>query len=161
MVLQLDLQQQACHICIKSRTPHACPGTYQLETDLLSACGAGTIFAYGQTGCGKTFTMEGKEDPPELRGIIPQAFDHIFTEIAKGTDAHGTPMAGCCTRSDCEIQHNFHRVAFAVNLCCSRVNLCCCATTLQLCTLYWSVCSSSAALLLCYHLSQGCQISLL
>ncbi|KAL0049957.1 hypothetical protein WJX82_001623 [Trebouxia sp. C0006] len=44
----------------------------------------GTIFAYGQTGCGKTFTMEGKEDPPELRGIIPQAFDHIFTEIAKG-----------------------------------------------------------------------------
>ena len=28
--------------------------------------------------------MEGKEEPPELRGIIPQAFDHIFTEIAKG-----------------------------------------------------------------------------
>ena len=45
----------------------------------------GTIFAYGQTGCGKTFTMEGKEEPAELRGIIPQAFDHIFTEIAKGT----------------------------------------------------------------------------
>lgn len=45
---------------------------------------AGTIFAYGQTGCGKTFTMEGKEEPAELRGIIPQAFDHIFTEIAKG-----------------------------------------------------------------------------
>lgn len=44
----------------------------------------GTIFAYGQTGCGKTFTMEGKEEPAELRGIIPQAFDHIFTEIAKG-----------------------------------------------------------------------------
>jgi kinesin family protein 3/17 len=27
----------------------------------------GTIFAYGQTGCGKTFTMMGTLDPPELR----------------------------------------------------------------------------------------------
>jgi len=74
-----------------------------LKLIVLSACGAGTIFAYGQTGCGKTFTMEGKEDPPELRGIIPQAFDHIFTEIAKGTDAHGTRMAGLCSWSDREI----------------------------------------------------------
>ena len=24
----------------------------------------GTIFAYGQTGAGKTFTMEGVQDPP-------------------------------------------------------------------------------------------------
>lgn len=48
---------------------------------------AGTIFAYGQTGCGKTFTMEGREEPADLRGVIPQAFDHIFTEIAKGVVA--------------------------------------------------------------------------
>ena len=48
---------------------------------------AGTIFAYGQTGCGKTFTMEGKEEPSNLRGIIPQAVDHIFAEIAKGGPA--------------------------------------------------------------------------
>ncbi len=53
---------------------------------------AGTIFAYGQTGCGKTFTMEGKEDPAELRGIIPQAFDHIFTEIAKGISLAVEPL---------------------------------------------------------------------
>lgn len=51
---------------------------------MLCVMPAGTIFAYGQTGCGKTFTMEGKEEPAELRGVIPQAFDHIFTEIAKG-----------------------------------------------------------------------------
>ena len=38
----------------------------------------GTIFAYGQTGAGKTFTMEGKADVPELRGIIPHSFQHIF-----------------------------------------------------------------------------------
>ena len=31
----------------------------------------GTIFAYGQTGCGKTHTMVGKAEPAELRGIIP------------------------------------------------------------------------------------------
>ena len=38
----------------------------------------GTIFAYGQTGCGKTFTMMGIVDNPELKGIIPNAFSHIF-----------------------------------------------------------------------------------
>ncbi|KAL4436755.1 hypothetical protein ABPG75_003894 [Micractinium tetrahymenae] len=43
-----------------------------------------TVFAYGQTGCGKTFTMEGRDEPAEQRGIIPRAFDHIFQEIQKG-----------------------------------------------------------------------------
>ena len=38
----------------------------------------GTIFAYGQTGCGKTYTMMGVVDNPELKGIIPNAFSHIF-----------------------------------------------------------------------------------
>jgi len=40
-----------------------------------------TIFAYGQTGCGKTHTMMGDPaDPPE-RGIIPNCFAHIFGVI--------------------------------------------------------------------------------
>ena len=38
----------------------------------------GTIFAYGQTGTGKSHTMEGKDDPPDLRGIIPNSCCHIF-----------------------------------------------------------------------------------
>lgn len=38
----------------------------------------GTIFAYGQTGCGKTHTMLGVPGNPELRGIIPNCFAHIF-----------------------------------------------------------------------------------
>jgi len=38
----------------------------------------GTIFAYGQTGCGKTHTMIGKKDDKTERGIIPNAFNHIF-----------------------------------------------------------------------------------
>ncbi|GFN81582.1 kinesin-like protein [Plakobranchus ocellatus] len=43
----------------------------------------GTIFAYGQTGTGKTYTMEGLRAIPEKRGIIPNSFAHIFGHIAK------------------------------------------------------------------------------
>jgi len=46
----------------------------------------GTIFAYGQTGTGKTFTMEGTPQAPELRGIIPNSFAHIFGHIAKESE---------------------------------------------------------------------------
>mmetsp|Transcript_7002 Transcript_7002/g.13920 ORF Transcript_7002/g.13920 Transcript_7002/m.13920 type:complete len:228 (-) Transcript_7002:1930-2613(-) len=45
----------------------------------------GTVFAYGQTGTGKTHTMEGQWDPHEMRGIIPRAFNRIFERI---TDTH-------------------------------------------------------------------------
>ncbi|EGR28887.1 kinesin motor domain protein [Ichthyophthirius multifiliis] len=41
----------------------------------------GTIFAYGQTGTGKTHTMEGRADPPDQRGIIPRAFEHVYRVI--------------------------------------------------------------------------------
>ncbi|XP_030051400.1 kinesin-like protein KIF3C [Microcaecilia unicolor] len=43
----------------------------------------GTIFAYGQTGTGKTYTMQGVWAEPEKRGIIPTSFDHIFTHISR------------------------------------------------------------------------------
>ena len=42
----------------------------------------GTVFAYGQTGCGKSYTMMGVQDPPENLGVIPRAFDHIFDHVA-------------------------------------------------------------------------------
>lgn len=42
----------------------------------------GTVFAYGQTGCGKSYTMMGVEKPIENQGIIPRAFGHIFDHIA-------------------------------------------------------------------------------
>ncbi|KAJ1426240.1 kinesin-like protein, partial [Ochromonadaceae sp. CCMP2298] len=45
----------------------------------------GTIFAYGQTGAGKTHTMEGKPDPKQMRGIIPNSFQHIFEATASNT----------------------------------------------------------------------------
>jgi len=39
----------------------------------------GTVFAYGQTGCGKSFTMQGI---PSQRGLIPRSFQHIFESIS-------------------------------------------------------------------------------
>eukprot|EP00117_Sycon_ciliatum_P033371 scpid22121/ scgid25693/ Kinesin-like protein KIF17; KIF3-related motor protein len=47
----------------------------------------GTVFAYGQTGCGKSFSMTGIEDPPTQRGIIPRAFKHIFESVASNNEA--------------------------------------------------------------------------
>uniref|UniRef100_A0A7S1SCL8 Kinesin-like protein n=1 Tax=Alexandrium catenella TaxID=2925 RepID=A0A7S1SCL8_ALECA len=41
----------------------------------------GTIFAYGQTGTGKTHTMVGPAEPEELHGVIPRTFSHIFNNI--------------------------------------------------------------------------------
>ena len=40
-----------------------------------------TVFAYGQTGTGKTHTMEGEIDHAELKGIIPRAVEHIFETL--------------------------------------------------------------------------------
>ncbi|KAM4041045.1 kinesin-like protein KIF3C isoform 1-T1 [Anomaloglossus baeobatrachus] len=43
----------------------------------------GTIFAYGQTGTGKTYTMQGMWVDTDKRGVIPNSFDHIFTHISR------------------------------------------------------------------------------
>lgn len=43
----------------------------------------GTIFAYGQTSSGKTYTMTGTEDSP---GIIPLAVHNLFKIIKKIPD---------------------------------------------------------------------------
>ncbi|KAF7993833.1 hypothetical protein HCN44_011102 [Aphidius gifuensis] len=47
-----------------------------------------TVFAYGQTGTGKTFTMEGIDNDPSVHwksdscaGIIPRALSHLFDEL--------------------------------------------------------------------------------
>ncbi|CAD8095340.1 unnamed protein product [Paramecium sonneborni] len=40
----------------------------------------GTIFCYGQTGTGKTYTMMGQLDSDE-KGITPRTFEQIFNEI--------------------------------------------------------------------------------
>ena len=41
----------------------------------------GTIFAYGQTGTGKTHTMAGYETDEVQKGITPRTFEHIINAI--------------------------------------------------------------------------------
>ena len=46
-----------------------------------------TVFAYGPTGTGKTHTIEGNVDDPDLRGLIPRTADWVFDSlIAAGSD---------------------------------------------------------------------------
>lgn len=42
-----------------------------------------TVFAYGQTGTGKTHTMEGSLDHPDDYGVIPRAAEAIFEQLNK------------------------------------------------------------------------------
>ncbi|KAK5954323.1 hypothetical protein OHC33_004896 [Knufia fluminis] len=41
----------------------------------------GTVFAYGQTGAGKSYTMMGDMTDPEKKGIIPRIVEQIFDAI--------------------------------------------------------------------------------
>ena len=47
-----------------------------------------TMIAYGQTGTGKTFTMQGAPRG-EMRGIIPRAIEDVFYTIESGGDTKG------------------------------------------------------------------------
>ncbi|XP_029938685.1 kinesin-like protein KIF1A isoform X1 [Salarias fasciatus] len=44
------------------------------------------IFAYGQTGAGKSYTMMGKQDVKDQEGIIPLLCEDLFTKINDNTD---------------------------------------------------------------------------
>ncbi|XP_030747526.1 osmotic avoidance abnormal protein 3 isoform X2 [Sitophilus oryzae] len=55
---------------------------YPLVESVLEGYNA-TVFVYGQTGCGKSFTMEGIKGPdPSQKGVISRAFEHIFEAIS-------------------------------------------------------------------------------
>ncbi|XP_021693305.1 kinesin-like protein KIF17 [Aedes aegypti] len=66
---------------------------YPLIESVLEGYNA-TIFAYGQTGCGKSHTMQGTTynvsaaDPNNANniGIIPRSFEHVFEAIAVASD---------------------------------------------------------------------------
>lgn len=53
-----------------------------------------TIFAYGQTGTGKTYTMEGFKygQGEEQRGIIPRSMEEIFAYISSEQTQQSTFM---------------------------------------------------------------------
>ncbi|XP_060886547.1 kinesin-like protein KIF1A isoform X2 [Labrus mixtus] len=44
------------------------------------------IFAYGQTGAGKSYTMMGKQDVKDQQGIIPLLCEDLFTKIIDNID---------------------------------------------------------------------------
>ncbi|KAG4067581.1 hypothetical protein HA402_005353 [Bradysia odoriphaga] len=46
------------------------------------------VFAYGQTGTGKTFTMEGVRANENLKGIIPRAFEQIWFHINRAENTN-------------------------------------------------------------------------
>lgn len=61
----------------------------------------GTVFAYGQTGCGKSHTMQGPDIPPGIiltseqiaqRGLISRSFDHIFEAMSVTTGVRYLPL---------------------------------------------------------------------
>ena len=43
----------------------------------------GTLFCYGQTASGKTYTMEGIHNDPKIMGVIPRMMQYIFILIEK------------------------------------------------------------------------------
>ena len=46
----------------------------------------GTVFAYGQTASGKTYTMQGADiDDPDTRGIIPRMVSLVFDRIEEAS----------------------------------------------------------------------------
>jgi len=57
------------------------------------------IFAYGQTGAGKSYTMMGKQEPDQ-KGIIPQLCEELFQKVEQDTNEELTfsvEVRGFCT----------------------------------------------------------------
>jgi DNA repair exonuclease SbcCD ATPase subunit len=46
-----------------------------------------TVFAYGQSGSGKTFTMTGDLSDKRLHGMMPQAVEYLFQEVGRQTNS--------------------------------------------------------------------------
>lgn len=47
-----------------------------------------TVFAYGQTASGKTFTMQGPDHRhPELKGVIPRAVEALFEGVMNAPES--------------------------------------------------------------------------
>ena len=46
----------------------------------------GTIFVYGQTGAGKSFTMSGVMHDPHLKGLIPRLVERVFDKILESSE---------------------------------------------------------------------------
>lgn len=65
-----------------------------LIRDVLSGYEA-AVFAYGQTGTGKTYTMEGDLDSSERRGLVPRAAEALIRALAQGPYSDYSVFASC------------------------------------------------------------------
>mmetsp|Transcript_82725 Transcript_82725/g.151678 ORF Transcript_82725/g.151678 Transcript_82725/m.151678 type:complete len:1494 (-) Transcript_82725:7-4488(-) len=65
-----------------------------LVRDVLSGYEA-AAFAYGQTGTGKTYTMEGEVDSEEGRGLVPRATAAVIQAVSLGKYLSANITASC------------------------------------------------------------------
>lgn len=76
-----------------------------------------TVFAYGQTGTGKTHTMEGNMADPDGAGIIPRSVKAVFKHLEE-------------TRSEYSVRLSFLELYNEVRVCPWPLHaLACCAAT--------------------------------
>jgi hypothetical protein len=73
----------------------------------------GTVFAYGQTNSGKTYTMQGPVDEAtgrldfDKRGLIPRCLEYLFAQIRKSESSNRNQVRYLCRASFCEIYNEF------------------------------------------------------
>jgi len=65
-----------------------------LITEVLAGYEA-AVFAYGQTGTGKTYTMEGDLESSERRGLVPRAAEALIQSLQRGTYLEYSVTASC------------------------------------------------------------------
>lgn len=84
----------------------------------------GTLFAYGQTGTGKTYTMMGNSNSsgPELdskvdeRGIIPRSLDQIFSTMRESAEEYVYEVSMSYVQLYCELLQDLLEPDFSKTL---------------------------------------------
>eukprot|EP00210_Caulerpa_lentillifera_P007896 g7537.t1 len=117
---QLELHESANNVCVQVLTEKSCmidvqgkPEPYTLsfdhvfdqhssQMDVFEVAGIptvdnvltgynSTIFAYGQTGAGKTHTIIGSIKDEEQRGLTPRVFEYLFEKIKEEEATQNPP----------------------------------------------------------------------
>jgi hypothetical protein len=80
----------------------------------------GTLFAYGQTGTGKTYTMMGNEkvesEQTDERGIIPRSLDQIFSTMRESAEDYVYEVSMSYVQLYCELLQDLLEPDFSKTL---------------------------------------------